>query len=176
MIQFCVRVCVRAKSIQSCPALCDPTVCNHQAPPSGGISQATPSSRGSSWPRDWTRVSYVSCTSRWVLYRYCYLGIYIYIPFQILFPYGLLHNIGLSPLCYTVGLCWLSILYIVAYMLIPNSYFIPPPLTPLGTRSLFSLLWFCLWFVNKFICVIFPDFTYKWYQVVFAFLCLDYIT
>ena len=61
-------------------------------------------------------------------------------------------------------------------MLIPNSYFIPPPLTPLGTISLFSLLWFCLWFVNKFICVIFPDFTYKWCQVVFAFLCLDYIT
>ena len=28
-----------------------------------------PSSRGSSWPKDWTRVSYVSCIGRWVLYH-----------------------------------------------------------------------------------------------------------
>ena len=32
---------------------------------------AMPSSRGSSRPKDWTRVSYVSCIGRWVLY---YLG------------------------------------------------------------------------------------------------------
>ena len=30
---------------------------------------AMPSSRGSSWPRDWTHVSYISCTGRCVLYH-----------------------------------------------------------------------------------------------------------
>ena len=33
--------------------------------------------------------------------------------FQILFPYRLLENIKNSSLCYTVGPCWLSILYLV---------------------------------------------------------------
>ena len=28
-----------------------------------------PSSRGSSWPKDWTRVSHVSCPDRQVLYQ-----------------------------------------------------------------------------------------------------------
>ena len=32
------------------------------------------SSRGSSWPRDWTQVFYVSCIGRWVLYHQQYLG------------------------------------------------------------------------------------------------------
>ena len=32
------------------------------------------SSRGSSWPRDQTHFSYVSCTGRWVLYHWCHLG------------------------------------------------------------------------------------------------------
>ena len=30
---------------------------------------AMPSSRGSSWPGDWTHVSYVSCIGRWVLFH-----------------------------------------------------------------------------------------------------------
>ena len=30
---------------------------------------AMPSSRESSWPRDWTRISYISCIERWVLYQ-----------------------------------------------------------------------------------------------------------
>ena len=33
-----------------------------------------PSSRGSSWLRDWTRISYVSCIGRWVLYHQCHQG------------------------------------------------------------------------------------------------------
>ena len=48
----------------------------HQAPLSTGIPQARilqwvsmPSSRGSSQPRDWTCVSYVSRIGRWVLYH-----------------------------------------------------------------------------------------------------------
>ena len=33
-------------------------------------------------------------------------------------------------------------------------------------------LWFYLYFVNKFICIIFLDSTYKWYHMIFVFLLL----
>ena len=61
--------------LQSCPTLCDPM--NYNLPGSSvqGILQAripewaaVPSSRGSSRPRDQTRVSYVSFIGRWGLY------------------------------------------------------------------------------------------------------------
>ena len=45
-----------------------------------------PSSRGSSRPRDWTCVSYVSCFGRWVLYHQCHLRS----------PFSLLPSIGLQ--------------------------------------------------------------------------------
>ena len=60
---------------QSCPTLCDPM--DYSLPGSSihGILQARilesvaiSSSRGSSWPRDWTHVSYVSWISRQILY------------------------------------------------------------------------------------------------------------
>ena len=35
---------------------------------------AMSSSTGSSWPRDWTHISYVSCICRWVLKPLCLLG------------------------------------------------------------------------------------------------------
>ena len=65
-----------AKLLLSCLTLCDPTDCS---PPSMGILQArilqaAPSSRGSSWPRDRTRISKVSCICRQALYRWCHLG------------------------------------------------------------------------------------------------------
>ena len=66
-----VAVCVRT---QSCPTLCDPVDCSPPGSSVQGISQARvlewiaiSSSRGSSWPRDWTRVSRVSCIGRRVL-------------------------------------------------------------------------------------------------------------
>ena len=37
--------------------------------------------------------------------------IHVSILFQILFPFRLLQNIEQSSLCYTVGPCWLSILF-----------------------------------------------------------------
>ena len=37
------------------------------------------------------------------------INIYVSILFQMLFPFRLLHNIGQSTLCYTVGPYWLSI-------------------------------------------------------------------
>ena len=50
-----------------------------------------------------------------VIHKYKYIYIYIYILFHILFHYGLLQDIEYSSLCYTVGPCCLSILYIVIY-------------------------------------------------------------
>ena len=70
------RVCVHvhAKLLQSRQTLCNSM--DYSSPGSSvhGILQAVilewvamPSSRDSSWPRDWTRVSYVSCIGRQVL-------------------------------------------------------------------------------------------------------------
>ena len=59
-----------AKSLQSCPTLCDPMDCSPPGSSVHGILQAgllewvaMPSSRGSSWPRDQTRISCGSCTA-----------------------------------------------------------------------------------------------------------------
>ena len=65
-----------AKSLKSCPTLCDPVVCSLPGSSVHGLLQARilewvtmPFSRGSSQPRDWTHVSYISCIGRWVLYH-----------------------------------------------------------------------------------------------------------
>ena len=50
-----------------------------------------------------------------VLYKYRFR----YILFQILFPSRLLQNIEYNFLCFTIGPCWLSILYIVCDLFIP---------------------------------------------------------
>ena len=56
--------------------LCDPMDCSPPGSSVHGILQARilkwvsiSSFRGSSWPRDWTHLSYVSCIGRWVLYH-----------------------------------------------------------------------------------------------------------
>ena len=50
-----------------------------------------------------------------VIQLYIYMCVYIciYILFQIIFHYRLLKDIEYSSLCYTVGPCYLYILYIV---------------------------------------------------------------
>ena len=65
-----------AKRPQLCPTLCNSTDCNPPGSFVHGIRRArildwvaVPSSRGSSWLRDQTCVSYVSCTGRWTLYH-----------------------------------------------------------------------------------------------------------
>ena len=62
-----------AKLLQLCPTLCDPMDYSPPGPSLHGILQerilewvAMPYSRGSSWLRDWTWVSCVSCIGRWV--------------------------------------------------------------------------------------------------------------
>ena len=58
--------CVHAMLLQSCRTLCHPMYYSPPASPLQGILQtripewvALPSSRGSSWPRDWTGVFYI---------------------------------------------------------------------------------------------------------------------
>ena len=47
------------------------------------------------------------------IYICIYIHIYVFIHIYFLFPYRLLQYIEYRSLCYTVGHCWLSILYIV---------------------------------------------------------------
>ena len=76
--EICVKPapCMRAKLLQSCPTFCDPMDCSPPGSSIHGIFQAKileciamPFSRASSWPRDRTYVSYVSCIGRWVLHH-----------------------------------------------------------------------------------------------------------
>ena len=62
-----VRASVHAKLLQSCLTLCDPMDCSPPSSSVHGILQARllewvamPSSRGSSRPRGWTHVSYIT--------------------------------------------------------------------------------------------------------------------
>ena len=80
-LQHLVRVLVgpaaaAAKSLQSCPTLCDPRDCGPQGSSVHGILQARkqewvamPTTRGSSRPRDRTHVSCISWVGRCVLYH-----------------------------------------------------------------------------------------------------------
>ena len=73
-----INMCVPA---QSCLTLCNPMNCGPPASSIHGILQskvlewvAISSSRGSSWPRAWTQVSYISFIGRQVLYCQYHLG------------------------------------------------------------------------------------------------------
>ena len=84
----CFAQVVRAQSLQSYPTLCGPMGCS---PPGSSVHRilqlriqewvTMPSSRGSSWPRDQSHLSYVSCIVMWVLYHYCHLGSPYHFPF-----------------------------------------------------------------------------------------------
>ena len=67
------KTCLRA---QSCPTLCNTMDYNPLGFSVHGIFlgrklkwASISSSKGSSWPRDWTLVSRVSCIGRWILYH-----------------------------------------------------------------------------------------------------------
>ena len=53
-------------------------------------------------------------TAKWLSFLYIY--VYIYIPFHILFHYGVSQEIKYSSLCRIIGLCCLSILYIIVFI------------------------------------------------------------
>ena len=102
-----------------------------QSPLSMGILQvgiqewiAMPSSRGSSWPRNWDHISYIC---RQVLYHQHHLGSPIYIIYQytctniyiffFIFYYGLFQDIEYNSLCYTVRPYYLFYLFIQNFLL-----------------------------------------------------------
>ena len=59
----------------------------------------------------------------------------------------------------------------------PVSQFIPPPhLSPLVIMFVFYTCDSISSFLNRFICTIFLDSTYKLYHLIFFFLCLTYFT
>ena len=103
---FFVCVCVCARSVAlSCLTLCDPMYCNPPGFSVYGNSQtrilewvAISFSRGSSWPRDWTCVSFIG---RQVLYHCTNLDISTWLSTCALFQFFICSaNINwLSPLC-----------------------------------------------------------------------------
>ena len=65
---------------QSCPTPCDPMGCSPPGPSVQEIFQARilewiaiSYSRGSPWPRDWTRILYISCIDRRVFFFFFFL-------------------------------------------------------------------------------------------------------
>ena len=75
LVTLATMVCVCVLVFQSCPILCNPMDCSPPGSSVHGILQARvlewvaiSSSRGSSWPRDQTCVSCISCTGRRILY------------------------------------------------------------------------------------------------------------
>ena len=110
------------------------------------------------------------CTAKWFSYTYIY-------SFSYSFPL-LLQEIEYSSLCYTVGPCCLSILYIVGCICwshTPNLSLLHP-LSPLVTISLFSMSVSLFLFRKKVHLCRILDSTYKWYHMVLFFLFLTHFT
>ena len=89
----CLCVCVCAKSLQSCPTPCDSMDCSLPGSSVHGILQArilewvaVTSPRGSSWPRDQTHISCLSCIGRRGLTTSTTWVVLSYLPICILFP------------------------------------------------------------------------------------------
>ena len=77
MLVVCVCGCVCVLVTQLCPTLSDPMDCSPPGSSVCAISQsrmlewvAISYSRGSSWRRDRTSISGVSCIGRWILYHW----------------------------------------------------------------------------------------------------------
>ena len=85
-------------------------------------------SRGSSRPRDRIQVSRIPGRrfNLWATREAQVIHTHISIPFQIISPFRLFHNIDQSSLSCIIGLCWLSILSTEMYMSIPSSLAISP--------------------------------------------------
>ena len=96
----------------------------------------------------------------------------IYILFHILFHYGLSQDIEYSSLCYTVGPCCLSILYIAN----PKLPIHPPPTLPhfRAATSMFfmSVNLFLFHWPISLCCIL--DSTGKWFHMLFDFLFMTY--
>ena len=106
------------------------------------------------------------------------LHIYVY-SFSYSFPLWFITGYWIQfPVLYSRTLLFTHPIYNSLHLLITNSQSFPPPLTPSPWQPQvcsLELSLFCL--VDKFICIIFfLDSTYKWYHMIFVFLCLAYFT
>ena len=168
-LSYTYKVKVKVKSLKSRQTLCDPMDCSPPGSSIHGILQtrtlewvAISFSRGSSWPRDRTRVSRVvgRCFTIWAtreVHTYIWVYIYIHILFHILFNYGLSQESEYSFPCYTGGPCCLSILCVPvcicwSQMPTPSLHQGPPLWQP---PVCFQCPWFCFCFINRLLCVIF---------------------
>ena len=116
---------------QSCSTLCSPLDCSLPGSSVHRISQvrilewiAISFSKVSSWPRNQTHISCIFLTAGgfFTLWAIKVAYTYIWIPFQILFPYRLLQNIEYSSWCYTSRFFLFTyFIYRSVYMLTPNS-------------------------------------------------------
>ena len=86
---------VRAKSLQFCSTLCDPMDYSPPGSTVHGIFQtrilkwaAIPFSRGSSWPRDRTHVSCISCLGRQILYKCTTWGAWVMVKVKYNMHHG----------------------------------------------------------------------------------------
>ena len=106
-------------------------------------------------------------------FTHIYLCIYyIYVLILILFHYRLLKDFEYSSLCYTVGPCCLSLLYIVVCICsfqTPNLS--PSPLSPLVTLGLFSMSVSLFLFCKQVHLYDLLDSTCNW-SYIFVFLWL----
>ena len=130
-----MRVCMHA---QLCPALCNPM--DYRLPNSSvhGIFLARIlervaifSSRGSSWPRDWICISWVSYIHRLILYHWATWEVPCFI---------IGYCIQLNKVLYSRPLLFIHSIYKSLHLLTPTSHSILLP-TPsfLATTNLFSI-------------------------------------
>ena len=109
--------------------------------------------------------SVVLMSAKWLIYTY------IYIPYHIIFHYILSQDIEYSYLCYAVGPCRLSILYILICICksqTPSPSLLHLLLLPFGNCKSILLSLFRSWVR---LCPVLES-TCKWYPMVFVFLFL----
>ena len=151
--------CMPPQSLQLCPALCDPMDCSPPGSSVHGFIQsrilkwvAMPSSRQSSWPRDWTCVSYISCTDwRFFTTRTTWV------------PMSLLRNLLSIP--------WPSLLYMIC---LRNLRIVDTEIFFINViYGHLSCIHFCIWCVSYF-CL---NWNGKIYILTFynMYVCLEYL-
>ena len=97
------------------------------------------------------------CTTKWFSYTY----VFFFVFFSII---GYCKILSIAPVLYSGPLFFIDCIYSSLYLLIPNSQYFSPTLSPLGTTGLFSV-YESNCFVNKFIRIVFLVSTYTWYHI-----------
>ena len=115
----------------------------------------------------------ICCIARWlVIHTQMHTYIYTYSLFNILFHYGLSKDTEYSSVLYSRTLFFIHPTYKSWYLLTPTSRSIPPPpASPLANTSYSLSLWFCFFFKDRFICVIFeiPHISHIMWYTSFSF-------